>query len=67
MKWMLSCREASKQLVRQEAEALSWWLRVQVRLHLLACRSCQRFAGQMRLMSRASSAWRRYSERDGSR
>lgn len=64
MSWMLSCRETSRRLVQQEAEALPWWSRLQVRLHLMACKGCQRFAGQMRLMSRATSAWRRYSEGD---
>lgn len=64
MRWMLSCREASLRVVQQEAAPLPWYSRLPVRLHLLACRGCRRFAGQMRLMSRASAAWRRYSESD---
>lgn len=64
MKWMLSCRETSERLVRMEHETHPWWSRVPVRIHLLACRNCQRFARQMRLVSRATAAWRQYSEHE---
>lgn len=67
MKWKLNCREASLRLVRQELEAQAWWARLPVQLHLLACQSCQGFARQMRLLTQASAAWRRYSEHDDAR
>jgi len=63
MGFRLKCREVSLRLVRAEHEPVSWWAHLPVRLHLLACTGCQRFARQMKLMSSASAAWRRYSER----
>jgi len=63
MGFRLHCREVSFRLVRGEHQPPGWWAFLPVRLHLLACRGCQRFASQMKLMSGASAAWRRYSER----
>jgi hypothetical protein len=56
------CKEISLQVVRGEHEPLTPIERLQLRLHLLMCRGCRNFSGQMRLLSSANKRWRQYSE-----
>ncbi|WP_138856834.1 hypothetical protein [Inhella inkyongensis] len=56
------CKEISLQVVRSEHEALPAWQALQLRLHLMMCRGCSNFRGQMRLLSAASARWRHYGE-----
>lgn len=59
-----TCKEVTHLVLQAEDEALPWHERLAVRLHMLACRACPRFALQVRLMRQASERWRRYSESD---
>ncbi|MFN5049817.1 zf-HC2 domain-containing protein [Roseateles sp.] len=60
-----SCREAAALVLQAEDRPLSWHERLALRLHMLACRACPRFAQQVQLMRRASERWRRYSDESG--
>lgn len=62
MKLMRNCREATALMVAREDRALPLGDRVALRLHLLICKACPRFAAQMRLMRTAMGAWRRYAD-----
>jgi len=54
---MLSCKEVSL-LVSQSYDAkLTWRQRLAVRLHLLVCEACRRFAQQMQFLRRAGQAF----------
>ncbi len=58
--WRLRCRDAAglltqrldRPLAQRETWALQW--------HLWLCPPCRRFARQMRVLSGAMGAWRRY-------
>lgn len=45
---MLTCREVSEKANDYLDGRLSLWPRMQVRIHLVACRYCRAFMGQMR-------------------
>ncbi|MFN3812093.1 MAG: zf-HC2 domain-containing protein [Roseateles asaccharophilus] len=60
-----NCREVTSLVLQAEDRALSWHERLALRLHMLACRACPRFAQQVQLMRRASERWRRYSDESG--
>ena len=55
---MISCKEASRLLSQGQDRRLSFFERMQLRLHLTACDACTRFAGQLRLMRAALSRFR---------
>jgi hypothetical protein len=59
---MRSCRDITRLVLQAQDLALPWRERLAVRLHMLACKACPRFADQLALMRRASAQWRRYSE-----
>ena len=63
---MLSCKDVSLLISQSYDARLTWRQRLAVRLHLLICEACSRFAQQMRFLRRASRA---FSDRqqDGSR
>jgi hypothetical protein len=44
---MLSCKEASLLMSQGLDRRLSRWERVSLRLHLVICKGCRRFDGQM--------------------
>lgn len=50
---MLNCREVTSQADALLEGELSWYPRLQVRLHLAMCRHCRRFVSQMRLLRAA--------------
>lgn len=54
---MLSCKEVSLLISRSYDARLTWRQRLAVRLHLLVCEACRRFAGQMRFLRRAGRAF----------
>ena len=44
---MISCKDVAKLLSSDELAGLPWWKRAEVRLHLLMCQYCSRFARQI--------------------
>ncbi len=45
---MLTCRDVTERVTDYLERDLSWWGRLQVRLHLAMCAVCRRYVGQMR-------------------
>jgi len=45
---MLKCNEVSRLLASGEAEELGWWHKLQLRMHLLLCTHCRRYAAQLK-------------------
>jgi predicted anti-sigma-YlaC factor YlaD len=45
---VLTCREVSRAVAADELERAGLWQRLGVRLHLLMCRHCRRYAAQLR-------------------
>jgi hypothetical protein len=54
MMGMPSCREVSRSIASGQAEEPSLRLRLGVRLHLLMCRHCRRYARQIRAIGLAA-------------
>jgi hypothetical protein len=48
---MISCKGVAKLLSSDELPGQPWWKRAEVRLHLLMCKYCSRFARQMKQLS----------------
>ena len=55
---MLSCTEATRLLSQAQDRPLSLGERVKLRLHLLVCTACTRFARQLAFMRTALSRYR---------
>ena len=55
---MISCKDASRLVSRQEDAPLMFWQRVTLRLHLSVCAACMRFERQIRFLR---TAMRKYS------
>ncbi len=51
---MLSCREVSRLIASDELVDLGWLERILVRLHLVRCHHCRRYAVQLRAISTAA-------------
>ena len=51
---MLSCREVTRRIASDELVEASWGERLGVRLHLLLCRHCRRYAAQLRAIGAAA-------------
>lgn len=51
---MLSCKEVCRAVASEEVAETSWWRRVQVRLHLLMCQHCQRYAAQLQVIGKVA-------------
>ena len=60
MKFHINCREATTLVLLGEERRLSLSERLALRLHLVICRACPRFVGQVRLMHKAMGQWRSY-------
>ena len=45
---MLRCKEVTTMVARGDLADAGLWLRMKVRLHLMMCRHCARYAKQMR-------------------
>jgi anti-sigma factor ChrR (cupin superfamily) len=52
---MLSCKEVATSISSGRLERSGWWHRLEVRLHLLMCRYCRRYAAQIRAVNAAAS------------
>ncbi|WP_349743471.1 zf-HC2 domain-containing protein [Roseateles cavernae] len=57
-----SCKQVTHLVLQAEDRALPLRERLAVRLHMLVCQACPRFADQVALMRSASKRWRTYSE-----
>ena len=44
----MSCRQVAGLISRDEIPALRWWQRAEIRMHLIMCVHCRRYATQMR-------------------
>lgn len=44
---MMSCRQASRTIASDDLASAGWRRRLAVRLHLLLCRHCRCYAGQL--------------------
>lgn len=65
---MLTCKEASRAIASEEVANTHWRKRLAVRLHLLVCRHCRRYARQVRAIGEAARELFRDSPTDpGSR
>lgn len=54
---MISCMEATRLASIQMERKLSFWERVQFRLHLAICIGCRRAEKQFALMRQVTGAW----------
>lgn len=62
MHWMIPCKRAAELMVAREDRPLELGERAALRVHLLVCKACNRFEGQMLTMRRAMDSWRSYRE-----
>jgi hypothetical protein len=50
--WMMSCETATRLALEDQEVGLRWPTRLKLKVHLLMCRACARFARQSQLMER---------------
>ncbi len=62
---MLNCRQTSQLLSQSLDRPLSFRERLSLRLHLLMCGACRRFAKQLRFLRRAMAAMETRALADG--
>ena len=55
---MLSCREATRLLSQRQERALTTIENVKLRLHLIVCVACRRFARQLAFLRTALARYR---------
>lgn len=58
---MISCREIAAATMSDQLETLSWWKRMEVRMHLAMCGFCSRLVRQIGMLRRGV---RQLSERE---
>ncbi len=51
---MLSCKEVARKIASDEFQGAGWRERLALRLHLLLCRHCRRYAAQLRAIGAAA-------------
>lgn len=61
---MLSCKEVTRLVSMSYEKRLSWLERAGVRMHLLMCRFCTRFAQQMRFLHTACHRFQEFLQED---
>ncbi len=54
---MLNCNDISKLISRSMDERLSWHQRLAIRMHLLYCKWCRRFAAQAKTLRAATAQY----------
>jgi len=57
-----SCREVTRLVLEGEDRSLTLGERIIVRWHYRICEACPKFGRQVKLMRRALTRWRQYSE-----
>ena len=55
---LISCKDASRLLSQMQDGNLPFLQSVRIRLHLLGCDACNRFAQQLRFLHRAMQRYR---------
>ena len=65
MKTTLTCRDVTRLVLEGEDRRLRLSERLGVRVHMLICKACPKFARQLLFMRGAMGQWKRYSEGDG--
>ena len=61
-KLRLNCREVTRLTLAGEDRRLGLFDRIGIRLHLMICDACPRFAKQVKLMRQAIGQWRQYRD-----
>ena len=61
-KLRLNCREVTRLTLEGEDRRLGLVDRIGIRLHLMICDACPRFARQVKLMRQALGRWRQYRD-----
>ncbi len=61
---MLSCKEVARLVASEELADAGWLTRASVRLHLLRCHHCRRYAAQLRAISAAALDRRSFGPAD---
>ncbi|HEV8312804.1 MAG TPA: zf-HC2 domain-containing protein [Burkholderiaceae bacterium] len=61
-KLRLNCREVTRLTLEGEDRRLGLFDRIGIRLHLMICDACPRFAKQVKLMRQAIGQWRQYRD-----
>ncbi len=51
---MLTCKQVTKTIASDELAMATWRRRAMVRIHLLRCRHCRRYAAQLRAIGSAA-------------
>ncbi len=51
---MVSCKEVTRKIASDEFAEAGWKERLAIRLHLLGCRYCRRYAAQLRAIGAAA-------------
>jgi hypothetical protein len=51
---MLTCKEVSRSIASDEPTATDWRQRLSIKIHLLMCRHCRRYALQIRAIGDAA-------------
>ncbi len=51
---MLTCKDVAKAIGQDEWRTASWRRRLALRVHLLMCRHCRRYAAQIRVIGTAA-------------
>ena len=64
MKLRRTCQDVTRLVLQSQDRRLSVVEQVSLRLHWLACASCQRFRGQQQLMQQALQRWRQDRDSD---
>ncbi|MBT9455150.1 MAG: zf-HC2 domain-containing protein [Burkholderiaceae bacterium] len=64
MKLMKNCREVTGLTLQSLDRELSWQERLAVRLHMVICSACPKFARQAQFMRSAMGRWKSYSEQE---
>ncbi len=59
-----TCNDVTRLVFESQDRPLSLMETVSLRLHWLACGSCQRFRSQQQLMQQALQRWRQYRDGD---
>lgn len=57
-----NCREVTALVLARQERELGLAERLAVRLHMVICQACPRFARQVALMQEAIPRWRRYRD-----
>lgn len=55
---MMKCREVATLLNMEQVAEASLWMRIGVRLHLMMCQHCRRFARQLRYLRTGAQSMR---------